>query len=332
MKRIYLFGLLPAILMFLFASCAREVAENADDIEKRILEAHIIANYHTTIQPTQTGLYVVSTTNGNGKTVSDTSSLFVKYSVLNLNNEYVSTTDSSIAKVIGTYKDTTYFGPVLYTIGNYSLTKGVEEALVGLKEGARIKFIQPSWLSVYNFEGSSRTSSSPVIYDIQVLRVVNDIEKFQYDTLEAFSNKYFNGLDSLSKGYYFKSIAEGIGDTLEAGDEVSYWYVVKLLDGFVVDTNIEDTARKYKIYSPYKDYTAASFSVVDSSEVVTSQSLSVIPGVAKAFLQMKHGGKAYTFFSSAWGYGATQKSFGVYQPLFFYIEVVTDNDDDTEED
>ncbi|MCK9304127.1 MAG: hypothetical protein PHP30_07190 [Bacteroidales bacterium] len=332
MKRLYLTGLHLAVIALATLSCAREVVENADDVEKRILQAHITANYSNSVQTTASGLYIISKTSGTGVAVNDSSNLFVRYSTFNLNNDYLSTSDSSVAKILGTYKDTTYFGPVLFTLGNYSLTKGVEEALTGLKAGARVKFIEPSWLSVYNFEGSNRTSSSPVIYDIEVLRVVNDLEKFQYDSLEAFSNKYFGGLDSLSKGYYFKSIEEGVGDTLEKGEEISYRYVVRLLDGFVVDTNIEDTARKYKIYSPYNNYTARSFTVVDSLEVMTSQTLSDIPGVAKSFLLMKHGGKAHTFFSSAWGYGATQKSFGRHQPLHFYLEVVSDNDDDTDED
>ena len=34
-------------------------------------------------------------------------------------------------------------------------------------------------------------------------------------------------------------------------DEVSYWYVV-LLDGFVVDTSIEDTAENIKSTAPTK--------------------------------------------------------------------------------
>ncbi len=332
MKKIYWLYLLPVITLVLFASCAREVIENPDDVEKKILEAHITVKYNGNLQPTSSGLYIISSAAGTGRSVSDTSALYVRYSTLNLQYDYISTSDESVAKQLGTYRDTTYYGPVLFTMGDYTLTKGVEEALKGIKEGGRIKFIIPSWLSVYNYEGSNRTASTPVVYDIQVLRVVNDIEKFQYDSLEAFSLKYFQGLDSLQKGYYFKSLGGGIGDTLEAGEDVSYWYIGRLLDGFVFDTNIEDTARKYKIYNSSKSYIPRSFTVVDSATVATSQSLSIIPGMAKAFLQMKHGEKAFTFFSSAWGYGNSSTSFGRHQPLSFYIEVVSDNDDDIDDD
>jgi FKBP-type peptidyl-prolyl cis-trans isomerase len=331
MNRFFCSPLPLAALVFLFFSCAREVTENADDVEKRILEAHIEVEYNNSIQPTSSGLYIISKTEGSGQAVTDTSGVFVKYSTMSLQKNYLSTSYESIAKIVGLYTDTTYYGPVLFTMGDYTLTRGIEEALLGLKEGATVKFIQPSWLSDYNYDGSSREASGPIVYEIKVLKVINDLEKFQYDTLEAFSNKYFGGLDSLQKGYYFKSLSEGIGDTLESGEEISYWYVGRLLDGFVFDTNIEDTARKYNIYNSSNTYSALTFSVVDSASV-TGSSLSVISGIAKTFLQMKHGGKAVTFFSSGWGYGSTSMSFGRYQPLFFYIEVVTDDDDDVDDD
>ena len=63
---------------------------------------------------------------------------------------------------------------------------------------------------------------------------------------------------------------------------------------------------------------------------ISSTEATVISGMTKALLNMKHGGTAVTFFNSTWGYGSTQKSFGVYQPLFFYIKVVTDDDEDTD--
>jgi len=317
---------------FLFASiavlisCSKEITESTDSVEKRLLDAYIKVVYNNSIQPTTSGMYIVTQTAGNGDPVKKTGGVFVRYSTMDLKNNYLSTTYENVAKLAGGYADSTYYGPVLFEMGNYTLIRGLEEALIKLRVGSKARVIIPSWLSDYNYQGSTRIHSSPTIYDIEVLRVVDSVALFEIDTLEAFSRKHFGGLDSLAKGFYFKSLNPGIGDTLKSGDNISYWYVGRLLDGFVIETNIEDTARKYKLYSAAKSYVAASATIQDLS----NSDGSIIDGKSKAFLNMKHGGKAITFFSSSWGFGATQKSFGKYQPLMYQLEVVTDNSDDVD--
>jgi FKBP-type peptidyl-prolyl cis-trans isomerase len=229
---------------------------------------------------------------------------------------------------VGGYADSLYYGPVLFEMGNYTMIRGLEEALITLKEGSKVRLLIPSWLSDYGYQGSTRASGTTSVYDIEILKVIDSVATFEIDTLEAYSAKYYNGLDSLSKGYYIKTLNEGIGDTLAVGDNISYWYVGRLLDGFVFDTNIEDTARKYKIYNPYRSGGYAAMSV--TLQEPESAERTVIPGIAKTFLNMKHGEKVVTFFSSQWGYGSTQMSFGKYQPLVFEVQVVTDGDDDVE--
>ncbi|MDD4639715.1 MAG: hypothetical protein PHT63_08205, partial [Bacteroidales bacterium] len=91
MKRLYLTGLHLAVIALATLSCAREVVENADDVEKRILQAHITANYSNSVQTTASGLYIISKTSGTGVAVNDSSNLFVRYSTFNLNNDYLST-------------------------------------------------------------------------------------------------------------------------------------------------------------------------------------------------------------------------------------------------
>ncbi|MFA5850772.1 MAG: FKBP-type peptidyl-prolyl cis-trans isomerase [Bacteroidales bacterium] len=305
-------------------SCSKEITESSDSVEKRLLDAYIKVVYNNSIQPTTSGMYILTQTAGNGDPVKKTGGVFVRYSTLDLKNNYLSTTYDNVAKVAGGYADSTYYGPVLFEMGNYTLIRGLEEALIKLRVGSKARIIIPSWLSDYNYVGSTRIHSSPTIYDVEILRVVDSVALFEIDTLEAFSRKHYGGLDSLSKGFYFKSLDPGIGDTLKSGDNISYWYIGRLLDGFVFDTNIEDTARKYKIYSPNKNYTALSASILEESSTEST----VIKGMDKTLRNMKHGGKAVTFFSSDWGYGSTQMSFGKYQPMHFYVEVVTDNSDD----
>lgn len=307
-------------------SCSKEITESSDSVEKRVLDAYIKVVYNNSIQPTSSGMYIFTQTAGNGDPVKKTGGVFVRYSTLDLKNNYISTTYDNIAKIAGGYADSIYYGPVLFEMGNYTLIRGLEEALLELREGSKARLIIPSWLSDYNYQGSSRVNATTTIYDIEILKVVDSIALYEIDTLEAFSAKHFGGLDSLSKGFYFKSLDPGIGDTLKAGDNISYWYVGRLLDGFVFDTNIEDTARKYNIYSSSRSYTALSVTMQEEGSTENT----VINGMAKTLLNMKHGGKAVSFFSSDWGYGSTPRSFGKYQPMHFYVEVVTDNSDDVD--
>jgi FKBP-type peptidyl-prolyl cis-trans isomerase len=211
-------------------------------------------------------------------------------------------------------------------MGNYSMIKGFEEAMMGQREGADVRVLIPSWASGYDYEGSVATNSSPVVYDVEVVSVIDDYDSYEIDTLERFSAANYNGLDSLAEGFYFSSIEDGDGDSVKVGDRISYNYVGRLLNGFVFDTNIEDTARKYRIYNDQSDYEPVSYEVAEVG-MTNSSGESVVDGFSKALLNMKSGGKAVTFFSSVWGYGAQRQDFGLKQQLFFYIEVVNEEEE-----
>jgi FKBP-type peptidyl-prolyl cis-trans isomerase len=328
MKRLFKQSLSIFVILSLFSSCAKEESESTDNIEQRYIESHVKVIYKDTLTKTSSGLYIINLKEGTGPAITDTSGVYVRYSVMDFRNNYSATTYDSIAKIIGTYSDTTYFGPRLFQMGDYSLMRGVEEALKLVKQGGRIKFIIPTWLSNYNYKGSAYLLSSPYVYDIEVLRVVPSVAKFQIDTLEAYSKKYYGGIDSIAYGFYHKSLEEGIGDTLAVDEYVSFWYVARLLDGFVVDTNIEDTARKYRIYNSSVSYTALSHTIVDIDKTTDNE---LIPAIDKALLNMKHGGVSVVFFSSSWGYGSSSKGFGRYQPMVYWIKVVSDDNDDSDD-
>lgn len=302
--------------VILFTSCAKEVVEDSDTLEKRVLEAYIKVVHRDSLQPTASGLYILRERIGDGAGVEDNSSIYVKYSVKDLSNNYSSTTYESLAKILGTYSKATYYGPALLQTGSYSIIKGVEEALKTMRVGGKIKAIVPSWLSDYGYEGSAKIHGSTTIYEIEVLSVYREIETFWTDTLNSYSlYKYNSQVDTSSNNYFYKRLTEGEGDTLKINDNVSIWYVGKLLDGFVFDTNIEDTARKYGIYSSTNSYAALSHTLTDTS------STDLVKGFEISLWRMSHGSKAITFFSPTLGYGAQQKSFGIYQPLTFYIYI-----------
>lgn len=318
-----------AAVVFL-SSCAQEIVENPDSVEKRVIEAFVNVVYNNTITPNSSGVYVIQERPGIGRGIEKENYIYIRYSVSDLKNNFLSTTSEEVAKRIGTYSPAKYYGPVLFDVGFGSTIKGLEEVLLTQREGAKFKIILPSWASTYGVGSTAKAHTTTTIYDIEVLRVVggsNAVKVFVTDSLESYSNKYYNGLDSTKWNYYFKTTKEGIGAVLKEGESIQYYYVGRLLDGYVFDTNIEDTARKYNLYNANRTggYAPADFTVVKESEV---GSASVVKGMAMTFLRMKHGETAITFFGPELGYGDTQKDFGRYQSMFFEVRVVSDGKDD----
>src|SRR5574344_3054086 len=226
---------------------------------------------------------------------------------------------------------------------------GLEEMYKRMKKGGYLKAIVPPWLTSYSTSYSGSTSSTQessvnVIYEVTMGDVISDLEKFQKDSLESYSNKYFGGLDSTAYGFYFKNYTHPKGladaDTIAASTNVNVWYIGRLLDGYVFDTNIEDTAKKYGIYSADDTYTALSVEIqakyTDMSTSTSSTSSSdgsVVSGFARALKGMTILDHATTFFSSAYGYGSTStmssgKGVPEYSMLRFDIWMANEDDDD----
>lgn len=103
MNNILKFGSLFFFSMVAF-SCAREVEESADSVEKRVLDAYIKVVHKDTLQPTASGLYMIPIKTGTGMPVENLNGVYVRYSTLDLKDNYISTTDANIAKQVGGFR------------------------------------------------------------------------------------------------------------------------------------------------------------------------------------------------------------------------------------
>ena len=334
--------LLLTLLIVIPFSCAREVNESARSIEERIIKARVQVKYLDTLHKTESGLYYMIQAKGNGKKVDKENYVYIRYSDLDFNENYTGTSEEKVAKQLGNYSESTYYGPVLKVVGIDDMNKGIEEMVLAMKEGDRRRILLPSWLSSYVFSGSLQYST-PTIHDVELVRVVEDIEKFQIDSLESYRNRYYPGLDSLSFGFYKKTLKEGTGDTLKIGNKVNVWYIGRFLDHFIFDLNIADTAKKYHIYDSGKSYEVmvgeCKEDKVFEMHGNDGSSGSVVKGFSKAIFSMKHGEEAVVFFYAELGYGASGNvdNNGVVQiqpfmPLVFYLKVERTNWDDEPDD
>lgn len=317
-NRAFLFAAATMVI----ASCAKDATEVAGAMERRVLAAHITTVYKDTIKPLPSGVYIITNKKGTGKEIKETSAVFIRYSTLDLKNNYEQTNIEEIAKNVGGFSYASYYGPSLFEMGTYSMMGGMEDAFLKLREGSVARIIIPSWASKMKYEGADNMLSTTKVYDVEIISVIENYPQYEMDTLHRFSSINYDGLDSIKAGYYFKSILEGAGDSVKVGENISYNYVGRLLNGFVFDTNIEDTARKYRIYTPERSYTPINYQVKEIGVQGSAGEASVVDGFGMALLKMKYGGKAVTFFGSEWGYGAASQAFGKKQQLHFYIEVL----------
>lgn len=359
-----MFKSLKYIVMAAFAglllfSCAKEEGESNNSIQKRILEAWLEVNHpDKDYTVTKSGLVILSHEDGEGVSPEDEGAAYLKYSVKSLDGNYQSTMFKSVAEQLGTYSQANYYGPQLSTLGYGDITEGMNEALQMMNKGAKMTIIVPPFLSkydskeVYNYgygygynTDKTESASTNVIYEIEMFDVVTNLQRYQLDSLQRFRDIYYPGLDSTANMFYFKKLEGTATDTIEDGKSANVWYVGRLLDGYVFDTNIEDTAKKYGLYTSDGSYEALSVTYEETYEDMASSAGTInvagnsssssssdesdgsyVPGFAKALKCMKFGDHAITFFGSGWGYGSTStisNGAGIpsYSMLFFELYV-----------
>jgi len=307
-----------AISALVLFSCAVEKDESERSVQQRILDAFVDVNYPNA-KRLESGLVIISSQEGTGDTLNKYEAGFFEYSIRDLNFTYSKTTDEELAKVLGTFANSNYYGPQLFELGYESIYAGLEEAMYKMREGGKISFILPPWLTYTTSEKMLNLSVS-TIYEMELKEVVGNMLIWQQDTMKAYTNTHYPGLDTLKSNFYFKKLVDAGGDTLK-NESANVYYIGRLLDGWVFDTNIADTAKKYGIYDSSKDYSPL--------EVIYNEDLtqmkddnSLVEGFCMALKEMSFGDVAFTMFYSEYGYGSTgSDQIGPYQPLIFWLDV-----------
>lgn len=326
MKRLLTGGWL-LLAMMLAGSCARTTAESSTSAYDRVLKAWIKVNYGDKISPTDSGLYVLDFQQGDGKAVGDSSYVCAHYIRKDLSGNILSTNRVDICKQLGTFSQADYYGSDIWRMGSNSIVPGLEQILSTMRSGGKVTVAIPVSQTTITHSGYNAfppSESDNVIYEVEIDDVVDDIYAEQERQLKEFSSKYYGGMDTVATGFYFKLVAETAGcDSIPDEASVNVWYIGRRLDGTVFDTNIQDTAKRYRIYSPSGSYEAMSVTYrTDLSSFISNSSN--IQGFTRALSMMKYGDRAETFFNSNYGYGDAGSSTKIaeYSPLFFslYIE------------
>jgi len=300
MKKINHLLLVGAIL--LATSCAREVNESSDEVEKRLLEAYVLVSYEG-LQPTASGLYfILQPPQHAGISPEGDNFLYMRYTSRSMDGSILNTTVDSLAKMLGAHSKMNYYGPQLFWMETGTTIRGLREAFSYMKPGDKARILLPSWLSNY-IESGTKAHTTTTIYDLELLQVVPDMAVFQTDSLRQYSIRNFSGVDSLKYDWYFISTVPGDNELPVAGDTIKIRYAGYFLDGFLFDTNIKSVAESNYGDDVDPSATYEEFVVIMDDDV--SKMNVDTAGFAHALQRMSDGEEATTFFSSDYGYGIT---------------------------
>ena len=306
-------------MALVLCSCAEDKNESDRSIQERILDAYIKEKFPQA-KKLESGLVMIDFQQGSGEELERRDGGYFEYTTQSLSGDYIETTDEELAKQLGSFSNSNYYGPVLYEMGYKTTYKGLEEVMIGMKIGGKAKFILPPWLSVTGSNGDRWEESANLIYEIELKEVINNIDNWEADKMRRYAAIHYPGLDTLSSHFYFKKLHDAKADSLES-ETVQVRYIGRLLDGWVFDTNIADTAKKYGIYDTENDYNALDFKHSNDIETM-EQDNSMVRGFCMALKDMSYGDKAFTMFGSKYGYDYTGKDpIGPYQPLIFWLYI-----------
>lgn len=335
MKRNIIIFVIGAILL---SACAKTSETSSGLAAKEYFDAWMYVN-HPELTPTPLGAYVISETPGAGKLAGDTEAgpyVRVNFTATDLFGNVASSTYVGVNQQIGKYDEASYYGPRIWCRINDILYAGVDEAVSTMREGGKKKSIIPGWLFAQERyktpeEYINKVSSTNAIYDIELLEVIEDIEKWEVDSLSRYMDKNYpskGSADSLKYGFYYIQ-NKAPKDTAHFPNDTTVYinYIGRTLDGKVFDTTIKDTAKFYGIHSDSRTYEPMSiaWNHDDYTEITMgSDNSSTIPGFAYALWNMRSYESGRAIFYSSWGYGAsgTGNSIPEYSPLIFDIELV----------
>ena len=334
-----------AIAATAIAGCAKPATPGLNDANQKYFESWIKVNCPNALR-TSLGSYILEEKDGSGKSISDLSYITANYNLRSLDGTITSTSSSEIAKQLGTYDITTFYGPGIWYRGDNNLYAGIEELIAGKHVGAKIHAVIPGWLITNKrydtAEGYLKyESGTDAIYEFEITDAFNNVKTWEVDSLVRYLRRNYpqvNPADTLNAetdslqtkkyGFYYIRTQESPrpDSTFDSNASVYVNYIGRRLDGTVFDTNIKDSAKFYGLYNTSATYapTLINWNEKYDGLTMTSSGSEIIDGFKFALFQMKPYEHGTALFYSGWGYGVngSGESIPSYSPLRFDFELV----------
>jgi len=349
----------------MLGSCAKVEEPTVDELQAVSLKEWI-GLYGEGAEAYPNGMYIkklVNSSKPNAKKPVANCWIKINYTSRTLDGDVFATRDADVAMEQGTFKAYTHYAPEylgFYVGSGYytELPLGEYDALSMMEEGDIWRVYLPSRLAyggygtVYGqgYHGQHPLGADiPVVIDLELVEVVPFPLSHEEDLVMAYAMNNFGQQprDSLASGIYIHSLGD-MGDTATVRyqsemttDKITeVYYTVRFMDGFVFDTNIEDTARKYNFYTPSNSYDPLEVRVSGyvNNDIDENEESVYIEGFYKALLGMKYGQTARAVFTSSLGYGSSGNGYGnvstiidPYTPLVYDLFAISRGGDGQED-
>ncbi len=264
------------------------------DVEQQDILAYVEAN-HIRVKPTENGLYIIPVRTGGGANTMAGNVVEINYSASQFDgSKLVSTTDGEA-------------GPVYFELGKQFEIPGIEQALMTMRVGGKVKVVVPSDLA-YGDNGIQDfvPPCTPVVFDVELLKVIKKevyvkmMEDKEKTTIEAYLAAQSWNVEPDEYGLYYLETQSGKGAKAAVGSTVSINYSGKLMDGTVFDASAKNNPLTFQLGKG-----------------------EVIPGLDIGITHMSPGAKATLIIPSKLAYG--DKYAGIippYTPIVYDIELI----------
>lgn len=332
------------ILAAASVSCSVESGTVETVSYKRYFDALMRSRGYDQAPKTPLGTYVLVDEPGTGPAIGyekDTLYVNADFTRRYFDGEVVLTTDDSLSRILGLFDTTYFYGPRIIPLLKGKEFAGMIDAFRDMNVGGYRRVVVPGWLmttDVYETaqEYQDNCSGTEAMYDLHPVEVIDNIKKWEIDSLCRFVIHHFNGtvepsdtVDNTNNkyGFYYKRTAEPESETSMLKDTVIYInYTCYTLDGRVIDTTNERIAKAAGFDVSSGSYSPVYIQMKEDYTSITmgSSGSSAISGFTFALSKMHPFESGTAVFYSGYGYSSTGSGLRIppYASLRFDIDVV----------
>ena len=310
-------------------SCGVNPNDDSDISYDHVMKAWMRVNYPDVKPFGQGGAYVLQMNKGDGASIGDSAYIRVHYTKRSLDGTIIESDIREVAEQLGEYQASSNYAGNTWRLTQGYIPDALEEVFRTMRGGGSATIVLPKTASSHSaamYDAfTSYEESNNFIFEIAIDTVINDIINYQEQEMRQWFRTHYDSEATIADHLYFKKLEEHTADsdTITEGSTIKVRYIGRLINGQVFDTNIEDTAKFYRIWSGSGTYTALEITYYKSDESQFNNNNSVVEGFGKAILQMNKGEKAVTVFNSDLGYGDDGKNPSIpeYSPLIFWLYI-----------
>lgn len=230
MKNKYIYNLILALgFLATFSSCKKEY-ETIESIDQRKIQEYITKN-NLTVTKDPSGFYYQVLDPGTGDVLANKDSVLFTFSYKSLEN----------GSSYYTFPDYSNAGTYLGYLASPSYPSAFRTALTGLKYGAKVRIIIPSYLAFGKNGSTSFNVPSNEIIDCQLSTFT---EKHQVDLddriiREFLAAKNLTATKDVSRVYYITNQTGSGTDAITSASTLKLNYTGRLLNGTVFDSSTD---------------------------------------------------------------------------------------------